>query len=33
MDVKIFKKYSNVIWKQEKDLKNIEENTKYNKID
>jgi hypothetical protein len=32
-DVKTFKRYSIIIWKQGKDLKSIEENTKYNKID
>jgi hypothetical protein len=32
-DVRIYKKYSNLIWKQEKDLKSIEENTSSNKID
>ena len=32
MDVRISKKYSNHIWKQEKDLKNIEENTKTIKV-
>jgi hypothetical protein len=33
MDVKTSKRYSNLIWKQEEDLKNIEENANYNKID
>ena len=32
MDVRISKKYSNHIWNQEKDLKNIEENTKTIKV-
>ena len=32
MDVRISKKYSKLIWKQEKDLKSIEENTNSNKI-